>query len=63
MEFEFDKIRYTGGKLINNTIIYYFLDDQLVKCNWKHKQKAWMESNDRYFLGTPGINIMNNRNE
>ena len=24
------------GKLINNSIIYYFLDDQLVKCPWKH---------------------------
>ena len=22
-------------KLINNFIIYYFLDDQLVKCPWK----------------------------
>ena len=29
-------------KLINNSIIYYFLDDQLVKCTWKHDQKAYM---------------------
>ena len=25
-----------SGKLTNNTIIYYFLDDQLIKCPWKH---------------------------
>jgi len=24
------------GKLINNSIIYYFLDDLLVKCPWRH---------------------------
>ena len=24
------------GKLIKNTIMYYFLDGQLVKCPWKH---------------------------
>jgi hypothetical protein len=38
------------GKKINNVIIYYFLDDQLVKCPWKHKQKAYMRSDDRCFL-------------
>ena len=43
--------------------IFYFLDDQLVKCPWKHKQKAHMGSDDEYFLGTYSIGIMNNRNE
>ena len=62
MRFEVDKKTYTD-KLINNVIFYYFLDDQLVKCNWKHKQKAWMESNDEFFLATAGLKIMNNRSK
>ena len=35
MEYERNGEIYSG-KLINNVIIYYFLDDQLVKCSWKH---------------------------
>ena len=62
MVFEVYKERYTGGKLINNVIFYYFLDDQLVKCTWKHDQKAFMRSNDVWFLQTNGIQINNNRN-
>ena len=41
---------YKDTKLINNMIIYYFLDDQLVKCTWKHDQKAFMGSIDQAFL-------------
>ncbi len=36
MEYEINGKEYTDCKLINNSIIYYFLDDQLVKCPWKH---------------------------
>ena len=36
MEYEINGFKYIKGKLINNSIIYYFLDDQLVKCTWKH---------------------------
>jgi hypothetical protein len=39
-------------KLINNVIIYYFLDDQLVKCPWKQKEKAFMDSDHTFFLST-----------
>ena len=35
MEYERNGEIYKG-KLVNNVIIYYFLDDQLVKCPWKH---------------------------
>ncbi len=63
IEFEIDGWKGTGGKVINNSIIYYFLDDQLVKCTWKHQQKEFMASNDQYFLDTPTIRINNNRNE
>ena len=35
LRFEIDGKKYRD-KLINNSIIYYFLDDQLVKCTWKH---------------------------
>ena len=35
MEFEINGIE-DKGKLVNNVTIYYFLDDQLVKCPWKH---------------------------
>ncbi len=35
MKYEINGFKYKG-KLINNMIIYYFLDDQLVKCPWKH---------------------------
>ncbi len=54
---------YTDRKLITNIIIYYFLDDQLVKCPQKHIQKSWMVSNDEFFLSINGIYIMNNRCE
>ena len=33
------------SKSVNNNIIYYFLDDQLVKCTWIYDQKAYMKSN------------------
>ena len=36
MKYEINGINCTNSKLINNNIIYYFLDDQLVKCTWKH---------------------------
>ena len=51
MQCEINGFKYSG-KLINNNIIYYFLDDQLVKCPWKHYQKAEMASNDKFFLVT-----------
>ena len=35
MKLEINGKKYRA-KLINNMIIYYFLDDQLVKCTWKH---------------------------
>ena len=54
MEYEIYDKEYRG-KQINNMIIYYFLDDRLVKCPWKHNQKAYMESNDEIFLGSSGI--------
>jgi hypothetical protein len=63
MEYEINGVKHKGGKPINNLIIYYFLDDQLVKCPWKHDQMAYMESNNYLFLNTPGIVINNNRNE
>jgi hypothetical protein len=46
MKYEMNGFKYSNGKLINNVIIYYFLDDQLVKCIWKHSQKAFMDSDD-----------------
>ena len=36
MECEINGVEFKIIKLINNLIIYYFLDDQLVKCTWKH---------------------------
>ena len=51
-----------NGKLINNLIIFYIVDDQLVKCSYKHQIKSYMYSDDQYFLGTTGIIIKNNRN-
>ncbi len=42
MRYEINGKKYRDGKLINNYIIYYFLDDQLVKCTLKHDQKAEM---------------------
>ncbi len=63
MEYEINGFNNTNAKLINNSIIYYFLDNQLVKCTWKHSQKAKMLSNDEYFLSILGLNIQNNRNE
>ena len=60
MECEINGEEFTG-KLINKQTIYYFLDDQLVKCPWKHYKKAWMESDDQFFLSTYGMDIKNNR--
>ncbi len=45
----------TNKKPVNNVIIYYILDDKLVKCPWKDSQKAQMVSNDDYFLDIYGI--------
>ena len=45
MECNVNGKKYTG-KQINNEIIYYFLDDELVKCRWKHEKKSVMDSND-----------------
>jgi hypothetical protein len=45
MECKVNKKKYTG-KVVNDEIIYYFLDDELVKCRWKHEKKSVMESND-----------------
>ena len=36
MEFEINGFKNSNCKVINNEIIYYFLDDELVKCTWKH---------------------------
>ncbi len=62
MECKVNGKKYTG-KLINDEIIYYFLDDELVKCRWKHEKKSVMDSNDSYFLSTSGIGINNNRSD
>jgi hypothetical protein len=46
MKCEINRFKYTDCKVINNEVIYYFLDDQLVKCTWKQDQKACMFSDD-----------------
>ena len=63
MKYEINGKEYKGVKLINNEIIFYIVDDQLVKCSWKHQIKSFMWSNDKYFLHTNGIVIYNNRND
>jgi hypothetical protein len=62
MNYEINGFKYSG-KQINNVIIYYFLDIQLVKCPWKHSQKACKDSDNKYFLATWGINIKNDRSK
>ncbi len=62
MIYKINGLKYIG-KLINNMILYYFLDDQLVKCTWKYYQKAYMGSTDTFFFTTNGIGIRNNRND
>ena len=63
MKSEIHGQKYKGVKLINNEIIFYIVDDQLVKCSWKHQIKSRMYSDDQYFLNTTGIVIYNNRND
>ena len=63
MECEVLGKKYKGVKETNNLIIFYFLDDEIVKCSWKHKIKSNMISDDEYFLETNGITINNNRND
>ena len=63
MSFEINGKEYRGSKQTNNVIIFYFLDDQLVKCSYKHQIKPFMYSDDKYFLDTNGIVIYNNRND
>ena len=43
-------------------MIFYFIDDTLVKCKYKHPIKSDMHSDNEYFLSTMGIEILNNRN-
>jgi len=38
MECKINCEKYTRTKLINNSIIYYFLDQNIIRCDWKHKQ-------------------------
>ena len=48
---------YKEVKQINNEMIFYFLDDKLVKCKYNHQIKPRMSSNDEWFLYTEGIAI------
>ena len=43
-------------------MIFYFIDDKLVKCNYKHTIKSEMKSNDTFFLYTNAIEMYNDRN-
>ena len=53
---------YTG-KLTKNQIIFYYLDDKLIKCKYKHQTDSRMYSNDEDFLYTIGLRIFNNRTD
>ena len=44
-------------------MIFYYIDDKLVKCKWKHKEKGGMRTDNEAFLATMGIRIYNNRNK
>jgi len=43
-------------------MMFYFLDDKLVTCKYKHTEKGVMISDDENFLWTNGIVISNDRN-
>ena len=62
MKYDIDGKKYLG-KITNNETIFYFLNDKIVKCSWKHKVKPFMISNDDHFLQTTGFTIYNNRQD
>jgi hypothetical protein len=50
MNHEINGEKYTNRKETTNEILFYYLDNKLIKSKYNHKIKPAMESNDEYFL-------------
>ena len=42
---------------------FYWLDNKIISCKWKHSENGSMDSNDYSFLNINGLGIYNNRSK
>ena len=61
MEFKFNGFDCINGKLISDLLYFYWLDNKIISCKWKHPESAFMGSDDECFLIINGLSIYNYR--
>jgi hypothetical protein len=62
MKFKLNGLNFRG-KLIRDLLWFYWLDNKIISCKWKHPESAFMDSNDQYFLIINGLSIFNDRSQ
>ncbi len=60
MKLELEDKNYIG-KMIPDLLYFYWLDNKIITCKWKHKINPMMSSNNQMFLWINGLRIYNDR--
>jgi len=55
MVYELNNFEYKDGKVINNLITFYWLDNQIVTCKWKNTVPPGFRSDEIYLIEIEGL--------
>ena len=63
MKFKLNGFNLINFKEIRDLLYFYWLDNKIISCKWKHTEKARMGSDNLHFLCINGLRIFNDRSE
>jgi hypothetical protein len=63
MKYRLNNIKFTDGKALKDSVIFYWLDSELVTCRWQHKVQPNLASDSENLVFTQGLWIENDRNK
>jgi len=55
--------KFINRKPISDLMYFYWLDNKIISCKWKHSEKAFLDSSNEYFLWINGLTILNDRSQ
>ena len=57
MEYQLNGKNYSNDKIIPDLLYFYWLENKIISCKWKHPVNALMFSDNQYFLNINGLRI------
>lgn len=63
LKYNLDGKKYTDGKVMDDSIVFYLVNNKLVTCRWRNKVNPNMASDEDNLFFTQGIWIENDRSK